>query len=123
MFSPYQASSCLGSFWGRPAFMGNSVFGRFSVFFSSSGSAIGLSARITPDLGTCFRALAHACRTKVLFELPVQWFRCTARNIGKQCKYVCYNECWLVSAAGGAQPFPACVNLTGWVHQFTEICV
>src|SRR6267378_1489033 len=79
--------------------MENSVFGRLSVFFSSIGSAIGLSARITPDLRTCFRALALVYRTKVLFELPVRWFSCTVRNIGKQCKPVCYNECRLVSAA------------------------
>src|SRR6266446_8414723 len=64
MLEPCQASSCLGSFWGRPAFMGNSVFGRLRVFFSSSGSAIGLSARITPDLRACFRALARVYRTK-----------------------------------------------------------
>src|SRR6266850_4783162 len=102
MLEPYQASSCLGSFWGSPAFMENSVFGRLRVFFSSSGSAIGLSARITPDLRTCFRALALVYRTKVLFELPVRWFSCTVRNIGKQCKHVCYNECRLVSAAGRA---------------------
>jgi hypothetical protein len=32
------------------------------------------------------------------------------------------NEGWC-QPPGGAQPFPAGVNLTGWVHQFTEICV
>src|SRR5260370_9719276 len=33
-----QAASCFGSFCGKLAFMGKSVFGRFSVFLSSSGS-------------------------------------------------------------------------------------
>src|SRR5216684_1821987 len=123
MLEPYQASSCLGSFWGRPAFMENSVFGRLRVFFSSSGSAIGLSARITPDLRACFRALACVYRTKVLFELPVRWFRCTVRNIGKQCKYVCYNECRLVSAVGARNLSPPARILYGRVHQSREICV
>src|SRR5260370_30726464 len=40
-FSSCQAASCLGSFCGKLAFMGKSVFGRLSVFFSSSGSAMG----------------------------------------------------------------------------------
>ena len=33
-------SSHLGSFWGRLAFMGKSVLGRFNVFFGSSGVGI-----------------------------------------------------------------------------------
>src|SRR5580765_2561251 len=33
-----QASSCFGSFCGKLAFMGKSVFGRFSVFFNSNDS-------------------------------------------------------------------------------------
>src|SRR5215470_1575539 len=40
MLFAYQASNCFGSFCGRLAFIGKSVFGRFSVFLSSSGSAI-----------------------------------------------------------------------------------
>src|SRR6267142_4934188 len=71
MFAPCQASSCLGSFCGRPAFIGKSVFGRFSVFFSSSGSAM-IGALVNP-----FYA--------------VLGYRCTAGNNAKQCKDVCYN--------------------------------
>src|SRR6266852_3262092 len=40
-FSSCQAASCLGSFCGKLAFMGKSVFGRFSVFLSSRGSDMG----------------------------------------------------------------------------------
>src|SRR6516225_5522979 len=39
-FSACQASSCFGSFCGKLAFIGKSVFGRFRVFFNSRGSDI-----------------------------------------------------------------------------------
>src|SRR5229473_3690087 len=52
----------------------------------------------------------HTC---VICQHAVLWFRCTAGNIGKQCKEVCYNEWQPVSAARGAQPFPASANLIG----------
>src|ERR1700723_931303 len=39
-FESCQATSCFGSFCGRLAFIGKSVFGRLRVFFSSSGSAM-----------------------------------------------------------------------------------
>src|SRR6266849_11069113 len=103
MFPPCQASSCLGSFCGRSAFMGKSVFGKFSVFFSSSGSAM-IGALVNPF---------HA----------VLVYRYTAGNIGKQCKDVCYNEWQSVSAAWGAQPFPASANHNGQVHRMRGICV
>src|SRR5256885_1344891 len=79
MFPLCQASSCLGSFCGRPAFIGKSVFGRFSVFLSSSGWAI-IEAIVSP-----FYA--------------VRLYRCTAGNIGKQRNHGCYNDLPPVSAA------------------------
>src|SRR5258708_39744367 len=97
MFPPCHASSCFGSFCGRPAFIGKSVFGKFSVFFSSSGSAM-IGALVNP-----FYA--------------VLVYRYTAGKFGKQCKHVCYNEWKSVSADWGAQPFPACANFIGLVHQ------
>src|SRR5438094_4875608 len=90
MFPPCQASSCLGSFCGRLAFIGKSVFGRFSVFLSSSGSAI-IGALVNP-----FYA--------------VRLYRYTAGNIGKQRNQLCYNEWQPVSAGWGEQPFPASAN-------------
>src|SRR6266851_3832147 len=103
MFPPCHASSCLGSFCGRPAFMGKSVLGKFSVFFSSSGSAM-------------IRALVNPFYAVLLY-------RYTAGNNGKQCKHVCYNEWQSVSAAWGAQPFPARANLIGKVHRTQRNCV
>src|SRR5206468_12514281 len=82
MFPPCQASSCLGSFCGRLAFIGKSVFGRFSVFLSSSGSAI-IGALVNP-----FYA--------------VRLYRYTAGNIGKQRNQLCYNE-WQPVSAGWAR--------------------
>jgi hypothetical protein len=59
--------------------MGKSVFGKFSVFFSSSGSAM-IGALVNP-----FYA--------------VLVYRYTAGNFGKQRNKVCYNEWQSVSAA------------------------
>jgi len=83
----------LGSFWGRLAFIEKSVFGRFSVFFNSSGSAM-IGALVNPFCA-------------------VLLYRYTAGNIGKQRNHVCYNEWQSVSAAWVAQPFPARANLMG----------
>src|SRR6266480_1026399 len=98
MFPPCHASSCLGSFCGRPAFIGKSVFGKFSVFFSSSGSAM-IGALLNP-----FYA--------------VLGYRYTAGNIGKQCKHVCYNEWQLVSAARARNlSWPARILSVGYTER------
>src|SRR5437667_12755084 len=97
MFPPCHAFSCFGSFCGRPAFMGKSGFGKFSVFFSSSGSAM-TGALVNP-----FYA--------------VLVYRYTAGNIAKQCKHVCYNEWQPLSDASGAHPCPASANLIGLVRR------
>src|SRR5579859_2636255 len=88
MFPLCQVSSCLGSFWGKLAFMGKSVLGRFSVFLSSSGSAIAWNVRY-PFL---------AC-------VAVRKSRCTAGNIERQSNLVCYNEAQIGVSRWGAQPF------------------
>jgi hypothetical protein len=59
-----------------------------------------------------------------LFGVPaVRMIRYTARNIGKQCNYVCYNERELVSAVEVAQPFPASVNPIRERHPMQGSCV
>src|ERR1700682_1627584 len=82
MVPPCPSSSCFCSVCGRPAFMGKSVFGKFSVFFSSSGSAM-------------IGALVHPFHAVLVY-------RYTAGNNGKQCKqYVTMN-------VSRCQPLGAC---------------
>src|ERR671922_1676868 len=86
MFPRCQASSCFGSFWGKLAFMGKSVLGRFSVFLSSSGSAIAWS------VGYPFLAC-----------VAVLLSRYTAGNIERQSNLVCYNEAQMGVSRSGAR--------------------
>jgi len=59
----------------------------------------------------------------MFFERPVRWFQCTARNIGKQCKHVCYNELQAGVSRQGRATFPGKRESYRWVHQFTWFCV
>src|SRR5260370_17185950 len=91
MFAACHASSCFGSFCGRPAFMGKSVFGKFSVFFSSTGSAM-------------IGALVHPFHAVLVY-------RYTAGNIGKHRKHVCcFNEWEPVPPPRVLHPFPPLPN-------------
>ena len=83
--------------------MGKSVFGRLSVFFSSSGSAMDRSKQSL---------------------LAVISPKCSAGNIGMQRKYVCYND-WQagVSRFGGATiPAPRRI-VPALATQLAEFCV
>src|SRR5258708_35596185 len=104
MFPACHASSCFGSFCGRPAFMGKSVFGKFSVFFSSSGSAM-------------IGALVHPFHAVLVY-------RYTAGNSCKQRKDGwCFNEREAVSDRGARLPFQRTVSQMPWVHPVQKLVV
>src|ERR1700674_1467349 len=80
--------------------MGKPVFGRFSVFFSSSGSAIGLSARITPNL-LVPSYLVRVCRTNGCSHVPYGGSRVRRETSESSVStYVTMNEGWCQPPVG-----------------------